>query len=392
MLLLGFSAFLAVGVVLVLVGANQAALAQALDMDLAGSGLLSAALALGAGVGVTGAGPIVDRHPRRPLFVASLLLAALALLTIHPGVSYARAFAHLAVLGVGIGFFDTLLNAVVIQHSGARTARTLALLHAGATAGAVGGPFLIAALSRAGDWTWSFHATGWALVGLAAWAACVPLPLPERHSSIPRAGEGATQARGPANAPPARLLSLALLALAGVGFAYVGVETALTVFAVPWATELLALPPSHGQTAISALWLGLLAGRLGMLVVRRELGVPFLLASGVTGACILSLAALIQTPRIEIASFATGLSLGAVFPVMIALAGRRFPQASGTAAGLVAGAGACGGFMVPWLAGVVGDRSGMGAALLTVALFTGMISLSALLLWRRPAASPRAQP
>nr|MCU0255881.1 MFS transporter [Vicinamibacterales bacterium] len=181
MLVLGFFAFLAFGVVLVLVGANQAALAQALDMDLAGSGLLGAALALGAGVGVTGAGPIVDRFPRRPLFVASALLAAAALLTIHPGVSYARAFAHLVVLGVGVGFYDTLLNAVVIQRSGAAAARPLALLHAGATAGAVAGPFLVAALSRIGDWTGSFHATGWALVGLALWAACVPLPAPARH-------------------------------------------------------------------------------------------------------------------------------------------------------------------------------------------------------------------
>lgn len=385
MLALGFFAFLAFGVVLVLVGANQAALAQALELDLAGSGLLGAALALGAGVGVTGAGPIVDRFPRRPLFVASALLAAAALLSIHPGVSYTRAFVHLVVLGVGVGFYDTLLNAVVIQRSGAAAARPLALLHAGATAGAVAGPFLVAALARIGDWTSSFHATGWALVALAGWAACVPLPAPARHG-VASVGHGdpAPAGGGAAGASPAPLLSLALLALAGVGFAYVGVETALTVFAVPWATDLLSLEPARGQAAISALWLGLLAGRLGMLVLRRELGGPFLLASGAAAAAVIAIAALVRTPWIELAGFAAGLALGAVYPVMIALAGRRFPHASGTAAGLVAGAGAFGGFTVPWAAGMVGDRAGMSGALLAVAAFAAMISLSAVVLARRP--------
>jgi hypothetical protein len=57
---LGFSAFLVFGVVLVLVGANQAALARDLALDLSRSGLLGSALVLGIGMGVVGAGPLVD--------------------------------------------------------------------------------------------------------------------------------------------------------------------------------------------------------------------------------------------------------------------------------------------------------------------------------------------
>ena len=65
MLPLGFTAFLAFGVVLVLLGASQADLAEALSLDLARSGLLGSVLALGIGVGVVGAGPLFDRYPRR---------------------------------------------------------------------------------------------------------------------------------------------------------------------------------------------------------------------------------------------------------------------------------------------------------------------------------------
>jgi predicted MFS family arabinose efflux permease len=68
---LAFAAFLLFGVMLVLVGANQAELARDLELDLAGSGLLVSLLSVGLGVGVLGAGPLVDRLPRRPLFVGA---------------------------------------------------------------------------------------------------------------------------------------------------------------------------------------------------------------------------------------------------------------------------------------------------------------------------------
>jgi hypothetical protein len=48
---LAFAAFLLFGVMLVLVGANQAELARDLELDLAGSGLLVSLLSVGAGSG-----------------------------------------------------------------------------------------------------------------------------------------------------------------------------------------------------------------------------------------------------------------------------------------------------------------------------------------------------
>jgi fucose permease len=370
----GFAAFLAFGVILVLVGANQADLAAALGMDLSRSGLLGAAVALGAGTGVTAAGPLVDRFPRRPLFVAALLFAALALLTLGRHVGFWEAFAHLVLLGMGAGFYDTLLNAVVIHERGVHAARPLALLHAGATAGAVAGPPLIGWLARLGDWTWSFHATGAVFVLLAAWASLVRLPPPRNNAAL--------RGRG-------RLLTRPLLALAVVAFAYVGVETAVTLFAVPWAQTLLGFPAVRGQTAISAFWLGLLGGRLAMLGLGRSLGARFLAAAGVGGALVLAAALCGRFPQLELVTLASGLALGAVYPVMIALAGAEFPFASGTAAGLVAGAGALGGFAVPWITGALGDAWGLAAGLATSSLWCLAISGAALALPRRRPAAAR---
>ena len=143
MLPLCFSAFFAFGVVLVLIGANQPSLAAQLRLDLAESGLLVSALALGLGAGVVVAGPLFDRYPRRPLFVGSALLAAGALLGVEREMSYARWLMHAALAGFSIGLYDTLINAVVVQRYGARAVRPMLAVHAAATLGAMLGPPLV---------------------------------------------------------------------------------------------------------------------------------------------------------------------------------------------------------------------------------------------------------
>jgi fucose permease len=360
-----FCAFLAFGVVLVLVGANQASLAAELGLDLARSGLLASSLALGLGVGVVIAGPLFDRHARRPLFVGSALLAAAALLGVERGMGYARWLAHAAVMGAGIGLYDTLINAVVVQRYRERAARPMLAVHSAATIGAMLGPPLVAWLASAHHFTASFHAAGWAHLAIAAWAAFVPLPAPEPRDPTQRSdGRGA--------------LALApLVPLAAVAFAYVGVEASVTVFAVAYASGALLLPAERGQLAISAFWLGLLAGRLGLLGTRAELDARLLVAAGAAAAALLSVAAGLPRAPIELALFAVGAALGCVYPLMISLAGQTSPAAGGTAAGLAAGAGALGGFAVPWLTGAAGDAAGIALGFASLALWCAAIALAA---------------
>ena len=56
-----------------------------------------------------------------------------------------------------------------------------------------------------------------------------------------------------------------------------------------------------------------------------------------------------------------------MFPVFVLLAALRFPDARGTATGIVTGAGAAGGFVAPWLTGLLGDARGARAAFLSLA-------------------------
>jgi fucose permease len=357
-----FAAFLAFGAVLVLVGANQASLAAELGLDLAQSGLLASVLALGLGAGVVIAGPLFDRYPRRPLFVGSALLAAAALIGVEREMSYARWLAHAALAGAGIGLYDTLINAVIAQRYEERAARPMLAVHSAATIGAMLGPPLVAWIAARHHYTASFAAAGWAHVAIAAWAACVPLPGP-----APRAAQRERRA----------LAIRPLLPLAAVAFAYVGIESSVTVFAVPYATGARQLDPARGQLGISAFWLGLLAGRLALLGARHALGERTLFAAGAAAAALIAATPLLPFAPLELALFAVGAALGSVYPLMIALAAQRAPEARGTAAGLAAGAGALGGFAVPWLTGAAGDLAGIALGFGSLALWSAAIAAAA---------------
>ncbi len=362
MVLLGFAAFVIFGAVLVLLGASQAELARELGLDLGQTGLLAGALSLGLGFGVVGAGPWIDRTPRRPIFWLALAVAGAALLSFRPGISFPEALLGALALGVGIGIYDTLVSALVAERYGADSARPMTLVHSGATLGAVGGPLLIGWLAQHFHWSAGFRALAVAHAALALVLLWVPLPPPPGDS---------------AGGVSREVWSPALLPFAAIAFAYVGLETSLTVFAQPYAAEGLGLAPGRGLRAISAFWLGLFAGRIGLVVLPGAGNPRWLVAAGASGAALLAGGVLLGLPQLELHLGATGLALGFVFPLMVALTGQRFPRARGTALGLAIGAGALGGAAVPWLHGWLGDRLGVATAVGALAFWLLAVAAAA---------------
>ena len=106
-----------------------------------------------------------------------------------------------------------------------------------------------------------------------------------------------------------------------------------------------------------ALWLGILVGRLLLMLPRRGLDARAIAVSGLLAAALLGGGTALGIRHVELLMAATGLALSAVFPLMIALAGQLVPEAPGRAVGLVAGVGSLGGFLLPPLIGLVADAS-----------------------------------
>jgi len=369
MLALTFCGYFCLGLVLILLGANQADIARDLDLDLTSTGTLASAFAMGMFVGMTGAGLLYDRLPRRPLFVATILLTAIALFGFGPNSSFPEALFLFAITGLGSGAYDTLFNAAIAERYGERSAKPMSVLHTGTAVGAIVGPLLVAAIAARWHWTRSFHLMGVAHLALAAATLFVRLPEPMRTAGSSKANAGA-------------IFSRAIVPFVAVAFAYLGLETALAVFAIPYATDGLALDVIHGQTAISGMWLGLMAGRLGTLLLRGNLDGRVLIGSGVLCCAIITIGAAAGSGQIAILYFCVGFALGPVFPLAIALAGQRFPHALGAVVGLAAGAGSTGCFVIPWLTGALGDQMGIAFAVKWLSVWALVITLGGAIILR----------
>ena len=356
-----FICFMAFGLGLVLVGSNQAQLAEQLDIELAGSGMLTSALSLGLGVGVLAAGPLLDRYPAKPLFAASLLFTGMALVGIGHEHDYARWLLQLAAVGLGMGAYDTYINGLVSKRYRENAARPMAVVHAGAALGAILGPLAVHWIEANHHWSDSFAWLGGFDLLLAALALLVSFPEPTRRPD-PRQTTRPSALAG-------------LLALSVMAIFYVGVEASVTVFTLPYA-ETLGLGSSQGRMGISGFWLGLLLGRLGVLGLSR-VGEGTLAAGGVLGGLLLGFSVAASFSFLQVALLGVGLALGCVYPLLIALAGQRNPGSEGTAAGLVAGVGAVGGFAIPLLTGVVGDLLGVRMAFASIAVGCALIGVIA---------------
>ena len=171
MLPLGFASFLVFGMLLVLVGANQADLAASLALDMEGTGLLGASLSLGLGLGVLVAGPVVDRLPRRPVFCFATAMAGACLFAVESDIALVRAALHVGWAGFFAGVFETLLNVVAVERYAERSSRPVTFLHAAATLGAVIGPPFLGWLTLDEGFVLGFRATALAMFGLALWGA-----------------------------------------------------------------------------------------------------------------------------------------------------------------------------------------------------------------------------
>ncbi len=389
---LAAGAFFAFGALLVLFGANGTEIIETLSIDDERLGLVGSMLSLGLGVGILAAGPAVDRAPRRPLFLAACGLVILATITVGPWTSFSALLVHTACIGLGAGFYETLLNATIVERSGEKASRRLLFVHAAATLGAAATPLAIAALreSVALPWFESFRLAGLLHVAIALLSFTTTMSA---HEPAARTGGAATVATPPVPTPampeaapsdrPRRSDPTALVAVCLATFAYVGVESAFTLFVARHSQLSLGLDAVRGDAAISALWIGLLIGRIvaGLSPFAPGAGWVGAWAAAASGVILAFGLGAIAAPEFVMAI--TGFALGGAFPILIALAGSSLPGRAGTAVGLAAGIGSLGGFVVPWLTGHVAMVAGLSTAFAALAGWMWLLAGAAAIVYRR---------
>jgi fucose permease len=294
----------------------------------------SAAVLLGAGLGLQGAAPTWQWF----------VLAA-------------------PVLGLGAGAIDGGMNGLVLAVVDDGRGRALNLLHLFFSVGAFVSPLAVGRLVTAGvDWQLVLLGSGAAAISIALGIWLVPLPSGRRPADSPRQPTASDAAGSAVSRRPLALLSVAIAC-------YVASEIGVS----NWIVRFLDRSDLETATlALAGFWAGLALGRLAASRVADRLpNARF--AAAAAGVAGLAIAAAVVSPSVELAIVAfviAGFASGPIFPTIIAIGGDLYPDRLATTAGTLTAVAVVGGTVYPPLVGLMSASLGIGAGILGAGLLS----------------------
>ena len=295
-------------------------------------------------VGVLACGVLSDKIGRKRVLCGAIFVYAVALGLAGFAHRFGLVLAAFALIGAGGGAMETVASALAADVFPQKRAAILNALQIAFGTGAVLSPLLAHRLLTLGtDWHRLFLGVALANFGLLALLARQKVPVPAH----PAASLDGAALRAVLRQP-------IFLILCGCQALYVGAETGFS----SW------LPSYFGRLPGSAAWAGLVVSGfwVTMTVGRAAVGggvfgLPLTrLAGGLAVAGAAASGAMLLTANVSLAlacALGTGLCFSAIFGLVLAEAGNRFPRSAGTVFGGVVAAGGAGGAVMPWAIGAL---------------------------------------
>jgi fucose permease len=347
------------GIVMALLGAILPALSSRVGMDLSQAGTLFLVMNFCILVSSLGLGPLMDRYGMKPPLVIGPLFTGAALVVVALARQYSQLPWGLALLGLGGGALNSAGNTLVADLHTAPGARAAALNRLGVFygIGALVIPLAIGLLlDRVGITTILLAAALLSLVVAGGNAlAALPPPKHERHVAP---GEVARFLRQPF-----------VLVFAALLFFQSGNEFVAGGYASSFLVREAGFSLRAASWALAGYWAALMLARvvLSRLALRVE-GFRLLVGCALASAAGTALLAASRHDALAVLAVAwIGAGLAGIFPTALGLVGARYPSYTGTVFGLLLTAALCGGMLLPWLTGQVGDARGLRPALVLVA-------------------------
>ncbi len=375
---LGVAAFLLIGWNGLLVPSLIRSIEHDFGQTDAGIGAYYFVSAIAYVIGSMGGGVLTERLGRRVVLGAALGLMGLGGIALASTPLWAVVLAAAIPIGLGQGAVDGGVNGLFLDVFAASRGRALNLLHVFFAIGALASPFIVGRLVEGGvGWQPIIAGTGVVAIGLAAIVGSTGLAS-GRHI----AGESqATLKVG---------IALPLVALAvGIG-CYVASEIGIS----NWLVRFLdAAPLGVATGALSLFWAGLMVGRLiGARLADRFDHTALAIASAAVSSIALVLAVVAPSLPLQVALFAVvGLGSGPIYPMIMAVAGERYPERSAAVGGFLAGTAVIGSIVYPPLMGFLSVTVGLPIAMLGTAML-GFGCIAALVVARSAARAGAAAP
>ena len=337
------------GIVFTMVGTVLPSVMDRFGIDKASGGALLLLLTFGVLLGALTFGPVVDRRGYKTMLVTSTALILLGL----QGVAFAPSLAWLRVAVFVIGFAGGVINgganALVSDISGEERGPRLNLLGVFFGVGAMGVPFVMALLTSRFSHALIIAGVGALVVVPLAAIATTSFPLPKQAQGFPLADAG-------------RLLRDPVMLLMGLMlFLESGLELTVGGWASTFVTEELAIGERGALIVLSLYWTGMMLARLAVGTVLSRVP-PFKILYACLTIALAGVALLLSTRSVPLAAlgvFSLGVGFAAMFPTMLGFIGTRFAALSGTAFSAAITMALIGGMILPYAAGVLGERFGM---------------------------------
>lgn len=273
-------------------------------------------------IGAVGGGAASRMMSLRAMFRASLacFCAAEILLAFSlgapPAIALVMIMAATAAFGFGFGFGGGPLNAFAALLFPDRQGSAVTALHMCAGAGLTLAPVYFAALADSGLWVAGPISLAVTSAALLVLASATRFPAPEKSSA------SASTMHHPGR-------TLFFWTCAGAALLYSVAEGTFSNWAILFLTEERGLDPARAAIALTCFWAALTLGRLlATLIAAHIPPAAFLLTLPVLMAATLFGLPAIDGPVTAYAGFAmAGLSCSAFFPMLVAFAAGRSPEA-----------------------------------------------------------------
>jgi fucose permease len=355
------------GIVFTMVGTVLLSVMERFGIDKASGGALLLLMTFGVLLGALIFGPIVDRRGYKAMLLGSTALIIIGL----EGVAFAPSMGWLRVAVVLIGFAGGIINgganALVSDISGEERGPRLNLLGVFFGVGAMGVPFVIALLSSRFSHAALIAGVGALVLVSLAVIATTSFPPPKQAQGFPIADAG-------------RLLRDPVMLLMGLMlFLESGLEITVGGWTSTFVTEELAVAERSALILLSLYWTGMMLARLAIGTVLSRAS-PFKILYVCLAIALAGAALLLTTHSVPLAAlgiFSLGVGFAAMFPTVLGFVGTRFATLSGTAFSAAITMALVGGMIMPYAAGVLGERFGMRGSFLIVP--AALVVLGALL-------------
>lgn len=350
-----YLSFFAFGLIIAIMGPALPFLAEHTGVSLNKAALLFTMSSIGFFAGSLVSGNLYDRLPGNRILAGAWLLSVVTAFTIPVLSSFSILSIVIMFFGFANGTIVVGCNSLITRVDRRRTGTLINGMHIVNGMGAFLTPLLFAwSISSSGDIIFAYR--GYALFFTLVFAVLIGTPTPANNhtDTTEEAGAGAAAERQP---KPGLFtpVNLFVLLLALNTMIYVGSEISFTGWIFTYIRTLFPGADRQAGYINSAFWLFITAGRIISVITIRLMPARKLLVfyfSGAAAGLVLIIAGSAHMSAIWAGTVLAGLSMGAIFPMLMTF-GENSVGLTGKVSGVIFAGTSIGGMVFPFLTGQI---------------------------------------